>query len=96
MNTRKIKFSLGDIIKQNDIDYQNVIIDERHKEIQEIQKEMLQINEIFANAASLINEQSYEIDASIGNIAKAKTLVADGAEDLEQAERLQDSFCLMM
>ena len=68
-------------------DVDNIIINERNKEIQEIHTQMKDVNEIFNKLNILVLTQNESIDHIANNITIADKHVKDGTKDLEKAEK---------
>ncbi len=77
------------IVTQNDIDFQNMLIDEREKEIKSISKQMLEVNSIMKSVAELVDEQGEVVDTIRNNISGSNADVKSGKKNLEEAEESQ-------
>jgi len=71
------------------IDCDDLIIQERDKEIKVIHSEMQEINTIFKTLAEIVNEQGKLVDNVHDNIQLAVSDVIDGKTELEKAAKSQ-------
>lgn len=77
------------IITENDMKIQDIIIEERDKELREIANDMIHVNEMMQTMGSLVDQQGDFVDSIRSNITKADEYVESGKKDLEQAEENQ-------
>jgi syntaxin 7 len=77
------------IIFENDINFQNVIIEERDKEIRELSKQFIEINEMMGTISTLVSQQGEIVDNIFTNIEDSKNNVDDAKKDLHEAEESQ-------
>lgn len=92
MNTRQIQKQMEKQVHSDDITHQNMLIDERDREIQKINEEMTAINTIFTQLATLVDEQSDYVQGIRDNITSTSKTVNSGVDDLKEAEKLQEQF----
>jgi len=76
---------------ENERDFQDQIIQQREEEIQIIQQQMRQVNDIFRDLATLIQEQGEMIDNISFNIDTSHKNVKDGAQSLVDANQSSKS-----
>lgn len=72
-----------------DVDYQNMIIEERDQEMRQILQQQNDINQIFKDLATLVEDQGEMVDDIRSNITSSKVDVKKGGKHLEEAEESQ-------
>ncbi len=77
------------VISENDLYFQNNIIEERDREIRVISKQMQEVNNIMKSVAQLVDEQGDVVDTIRNNIKNSDVDVAKGKKSLEEAEESQ-------
>ncbi|AES95798.2 hypothetical protein MtrunA17_Chr5g0410841 [Medicago truncatula] len=84
----------------NEISFNEAIIEEREQGIQEIQQQIGEVNEIFKDLAVLVHEQGAMIDDIGSNIENSHEATAQAKSQLVQASKTQRSSsslaCLLM
>nr|CAB3470058.1 unnamed protein product [Digitaria exilis] len=75
----------------NEIAYNEALVEEREREICKIQQEISEINEIFRDLAVLIHGQQGHVDAVESNIETAAVETRKGKEELSRAVLTQES-----
>jgi len=83
-SSRREQFQL-----QNAVDYHDTIIREREMGIKEIQKSVVEVNEIFRDLGSLVAEQGHMIDSIESNIEMAVDTTTKGTEEITKASNYQ-------
>ena len=73
---------------------QDAFITERDVEIHEIKKEMVQVNLLFKEMATLINSQGEVVDSIANNISYASQNVNDAKNSLIEAEKTESNKSL--
>lgn len=73
-----------------DIDYQNMMIEERHHEIVGLAHQMQELNDLNKTMAELVQGHGYIVDSIYNNIIESNKNVNDGKKDLEKAEKHQE------
>lgn len=76
-------------ISQREIDFQDMLIKERNKEIRQINQEMREVNELFVTVSDLVNQQGEIVDNIEKNITKAKIHVKESIKEIEYAKESQ-------
>ncbi|KAA3462546.1 syntaxin-124-like protein [Gossypium australe] len=66
-------------------------IQERHDAIQEIEKGMIELHQLFLDMAILVEAQGYQLNDIESNVARASSFVMRGADQLELAKEYQKS-----
>ncbi|KAJ9707235.1 hypothetical protein PVL29_002294 [Vitis rotundifolia] len=88
------------LLLDNEIVFNEAIIDEREQGIQEIQQQIGEVNEIFKDLAVLVHEQGVMIDDIGSNIDGAQAATAQGKSQLAKASKTQRSnsslTCLLL
>ncbi|GMP95440.1 hypothetical protein CsSME_00044491 [Camellia sinensis var. sinensis] len=88
------------LLLDNEISFNEAIIEEREQGIQEIQQQIGEVNEIFKDLAVLVHEQGVMIDDIGSNIAGSHAATAQGKSQLVQAAKTQRSnsslACLLL
>ncbi|KAH8549462.1 t-SNARE [Umbelopsis sp. PMI_123] len=73
----------------NEIEYNEALITEREGEIQEIEQGITELNEIFRDLGTLVNEQETGIQSIYGNVLNIAQSTRDAASELVTANRHQ-------
>ncbi|CAO3684415.1 unnamed protein product [Umbelopsis vinacea] len=73
----------------NEIEYNEALITEREGEIQEIEHGITELNEIFRDLGTLVNEQESGIQSIYGNVLNIAQSTRDAASELVIANRHQ-------
>ncbi|XP_052210019.1 syntaxin-22-like isoform X1 [Diospyros lotus] len=88
------------LLLDNEITFNEAIIDEREQGIQEIQQHIGEVNEIFKDLAVLVHEQGAMIDDIGSNVEGAHAATAQGKSQLVKAAKTQRSnsslTCLLL
>ncbi|KAK4486535.1 hypothetical protein RD792_009219 [Penstemon davidsonii] len=79
------------LLLDNEIAFNEAIIDEREQGIQEIQQQIGEVNEIFKDLAVLVHEQGTMIDDIGSNIEGSHAATAQGKSQLVKAAKTQRS-----
>jgi len=82
-------------ISEDDILFQNVIIEERDKEIHEISQQFYEINEIMQTMAQLVEQQGDIVDDIRSNIQKTDENVCGAKADIKEAEESQKKSMML-
>jgi syntaxin 16 len=72
-----------------DMRLQDAIIEERDRDLNEVAKDFIQINEMMHTMAALVDQQGEFVDSIRSNITKTDENVDDGKKNLEEAENHQ-------
>ncbi|XP_027155951.1 syntaxin-22-like isoform X1 [Coffea eugenioides] len=84
----------------NEIAFNEAIVEEREQGIQEIQQQIGEVNEIFKDLAVLVHEQGTMIDDIGSNVENAHAATAQGKSQLAKAAKTQKSntslTCLLL
>ena len=88
------------LLLDNEIAFNEAIIEEREQGIQEIQQQIGEVNEIFKDLAILVHEQGTMIDDIGSNIESAHTATGQAKSQLVKASKTQRSnsslTCLLL
>ncbi|KAL1834405.1 hypothetical protein DCAR_0104603 [Daucus carota subsp. sativus] len=88
------------LLLDNEISFNEAIIDERDQGIQEIQNQIGEVNEIFKDLAVLVHEQGVMIDDIGSHVENAHAATAQGKSQLVKAAKTQKSnsslTCLLL
>ncbi|XP_049353644.1 syntaxin-22-like [Solanum verrucosum] len=88
------------VLLDNEISFNEAIIEERDQGIQEVQQQIGEVNEIFKDLAVLVHEQGTMIDDIGSNIENSHAATAQGRTQLAKAAKTQRSnsslTCLLM
>lgn len=76
---------------QSEQEFNNALITEREKGIKEIEKTVLEVNDIFKDLSHIVAEQGVMIDSIESNIERATVETSKGAEELTKASKSQRS-----
>ncbi|KZV39783.1 syntaxin-22-like, partial [Dorcoceras hygrometricum] len=75
------------LLLDNEIAFNEAIIDERDQGIQEIQQQIGEVNEIFKDLAVLVHEQGVMIDDIGSNIEGSHAATSQGKSNLSKQPR---------
>ncbi|CAL9164415.1 syntaxin-22-like isoform X1 [Musa acuminata AAA Group] len=88
------------LLLDNEIIFNEAIIEEREQGIQEIQQQIDQVNEIFKDLAVLVHDQGVVIDDVNTHIENSHAATAQGKTQLKKAAKTQKSnsslMCLLL
>ena len=75
---------------QAEIEFNESIINESQEGIEDIQRSVLQVNEIFTDLAQIVEDQSYQADTIENNVTQAADRAKAGLDELNQADEYQE------
>lgn len=78
-----------DVVRQEDIDFQASLIQEREIEIRAIQEGIAEINSIFKDLGTLVTQQGEQIDSVEDNITDLATNTHSAVDELAKANEYQ-------
>lgn len=78
-----------DVVQQEDIDFQQSLIQEREQEIQNIQEGISEINAIFKDLGTLVTQQGEQIDSFEDNITDMSANTRNAVDELVTANEYQ-------
>ncbi|ERN19555.1 hypothetical protein AMTRI_Chr02g256990 [Amborella trichopoda] len=88
------------LLLDNDIAFNDAVIEEREQGIQEIQQQIGEVNEIFKDLAVLVHEQGVMIDDIDSNVEGSYSATAQAKSQLAKAAKTQKSnsslTCLLL
>ncbi|KAK9716175.1 hypothetical protein RND81_06G216000 [Saponaria officinalis] len=88
------------LLLDNEISFNEAVIEEREQGIQEIQNQIGEVNEIFKDLAVLVHDQGVIIDDIGSNLENAHAATAQGRSQLAKASKTQKSnsslTCLLL
>ncbi|CAA7026625.1 unnamed protein product [Microthlaspi erraticum] len=88
------------VLLDNEISFNEAVIEEREQGIQEVQQQIGEVNEIFKDLAVLVNDQGAMIDDIGSHVENAHSSTAQGRSHLVKASKTQRSnsslMCLLM
>ncbi|KAF2547545.1 hypothetical protein F2Q70_00020981 [Brassica cretica] len=88
------------VLLENEISFNEAVIEEREQGIQEVQQQIGEVNEIFKDLAVLVHDQGAMIDDIGSHVENAHSATAQGRSHLVKASRTQRSnsslMCLLM
>ncbi|XP_044479740.1 syntaxin-22-like isoform X2 [Mangifera indica] len=79
------------VLLDNEIAFNEAIIEEREQGIKEIQEQIGEVNEIFKDLAMLVHEQGVMIDDISSNIESSHSATVQGTSQLVKASKTQKS-----
>lgn len=90
-----------DMVRQEDVDFQSSLIQEREQEIAGIQEGITEINAIFRDLGTLVTQQGDHVDTFENNISNLATNTKQAGDELVAANEYQRkrrncSFCVLM
>jgi t-SNARE complex subunit (syntaxin) len=88
-------------IMQQDVAHNTALIEEREQGMRELESQMTEINEIFKDIATMVNDQGHALDSIEQNLTYTRDHVEEGTTQLTHASRYQKSarnkaFCLLI
>ena len=88
-------------VNAEELEQQTLLIQEREREIHQIHQDTQEINNIFSNLSSIINEQQLQVDSIENNIFDYSSNARHAASELRSAQRYQRRssgtlFCCLM
>ncbi|KAI9471341.1 hypothetical protein LPJ78_004547 [Coemansia sp. RSA 989] len=94
---RRVELSVLD----NDIEYNEALINERESEINEIEQGIVELNEIFRDLGTIVTEQQSLLDNIETNVQSVGSNAAQAAEQLSSANEYQrrankTKFCILL
>ncbi|KAJ2452783.1 hypothetical protein EV183_002681 [Coemansia sp. RSA 2336] len=94
---RRVELSVLD----NDIEYNEALINERESEINEIEQGIVELNEIFRDLGTIVTEQQSLLDNIETNVHSIGSNTAQAAEQLSSANEYQrrankTKFCILL
>ncbi|KAJ0232804.1 putative syntaxin-24 [Hirschfeldia incana] len=88
------------VLLENEISFNEAVIEEREQGILEVQQQIGEVNEIFKDLAVLVHDQGAMIDDIGSHVENAHSATAQGRSHLVKASRTQRSnsslMCLLM
>ncbi|XP_057463746.1 syntaxin-22-like [Actinidia eriantha] len=88
------------VLLENEIVFNDTIIEEREQGIKEIQQQIGEVNDIFKDLAVLVHEQGVVIDDISSNIENSHAATAQASSQLAKASKIQSSnsslTCLLL
>ncbi|KAJ3107209.1 hypothetical protein HDU97_004629 [Phlyctochytrium planicorne] len=73
----------------NEIDYNEALIQEREEDLRNIEKSIVEVNEIFRDLGTIVNEQQYMLDSIESNVGEVAVNVRNAHDELQTASRYQ-------
>ncbi|KAJ3089335.1 hypothetical protein HK102_006634 [Quaeritorhiza haematococci] len=73
----------------NEIEYNEALIAEREEELVNIEKSITEVNEIFRDLGTLVNEQQYMLDNIESNVTSVAVNMESATNELRRANRYQ-------
>ncbi|KAJ2846082.1 hypothetical protein J3B02_004502 [Coemansia erecta] len=88
-------------VLDNEVEYNEALINEREEEIQEIEQGIVELNEIFRDINTMVTEQQSLLDSIETNVQSVSVNVLRGAEELDSANEYhrrssRTKFCLVL
>ncbi|KAI5957757.1 PEP12 [Candida theae] len=88
-------------VNAEELEQQTLLVQEREREIHQIQQDTHEINNIFSNLSSIINEQQFQVDSIENNIFTYSSNARQASNELRSAHRYQKRssgtlFCCLM
>ncbi|KAI8853361.1 t-SNARE [Chytridium lagenaria] len=73
----------------NEIDYNEALIHEREEDLRNIEKSIIEVNEIFRDLGTIVNEQQYMLDSIESNVGEVAINMENAHGELRTAARYQ-------
>lgn len=77
------------LAEQGEVDFQEMLINEREDDIRNIEQGINDINEIFRDLGTMVTEQGVMIESIEGNVANTLTNTREASRELNQASNYQ-------
>jgi len=77
--------------RQQQLEFQNLIIDDRADSIRDLEKSVVEINELFIDVAKLVKEAQPMIDSIEANVEESVVNTEQGVQELRKASTYQKS-----
>lgn len=77
------------LAEQGDVDFQEMLINEREDDIRNIEQGINDINEIFRDLGTMVTEQGVMIESIEGNVQNTLTSTREASRELTQASNYQ-------
>ncbi|KAI9033271.1 t-SNARE, partial [Hyaloraphidium curvatum] len=72
-----------------EIEYNESLIAERERDIKEIEKSIVEVNEIFRDLGTMVNEQQYMLDNIEANVSSVAVNMENATDELRTASKYQ-------
>lgn len=86
--------------RQQQVDFQNVQIEDRTESIKELEKSVVEINELFIDVARLVKESQPMIDSIEANVENSLVATEKGVSELRQAsvyqKKSRGKLCILL
>lgn len=79
------------LAEQSEVDFQEMLINEREDDIRQIEQGISELNEIFRDLGTMVTEQGHMIESIEGNVQNTLTSTRDASRELVQANKYQKS-----
>ncbi len=76
----------------NQVTFNEAMIQERDQELRHIEQSIVEVNEIFRDLGSLVNEQQYMLDNIETNVSNTETHLQGAARELSTANQYQKRY----
>ncbi|CAK9441683.1 uncharacterized protein LODBEIA_P55510 [Lodderomyces beijingensis] len=88
-------------VNAEELEQQTLLIQEREREIHQIQQDTQEINNIFSNLSSIVTEQQFQVDNIENNIFSFNSNARQASSELRSAQRYQrrssgTMLCILM
>ncbi|KAF8456061.1 t-SNARE [Kalaharituber pfeilii] len=77
------------LAEQSEVDFQEMLINEREDDIRQIEQGISELNEIFRDLGTMVTEQGVMIESVEGNVQNTLTSTRDASRELVQANHYQ-------
>lgn len=79
------------LAEQSEVDFQEMLINDREDDIRQIEIGISELNEIFRDLGTMVNDQGLQIDDIDRNVQDTSLSTRDASRELEQANKYQKS-----
>ncbi|KAJ3412501.1 hypothetical protein HDV05_000639 [Chytridiales sp. JEL 0842] len=73
----------------NEVEYNEALIEEREEELRNIERSIVEVNEIFRDLGTIVNEQQYMLDNIESNVSDVAINMENATGELRTASRYQ-------
>ncbi|KPM39149.1 hypothetical protein AK830_g7403 [Neonectria ditissima] len=86
---QQLQQQMPQLAPQSDVDFQDILIQERRSGIRQIEEDMADINHLVLQTAIMVTEQGETVNTIEGNSETVKVNISNGNEDVTASNRLQ-------
>ena len=81
------------LVVQDHVDLNSEIIEEREEAMRDIHKNLVEVREVFADLAELVQDQDHSIKLIEEHVDNSRAKAREGVEELHKADKYQRQGC---